>query len=414
MKKNRILIGLIIACLSLSIGCSSQTAKDAANVNMEQAITVEVAKATQGQIESLVSYSGRVKPVQEIIITPKQPGKVTKINFEVGQTVKAGQVLFELDSTDVMLQVNQAAAAVELAEINLKKLSGSTYEQQMAQLKTALVSAERNYKDSMTNYESAKELYASGAESKFNFDRAESQFKIAEQQYQAAKLNYDITEKTGAQENIATARAQLNQSKAVYEIAKNALDNASVKSPISGVVAAKNVKVGEFISNATASYVVVDNSNYTVEVDVNENVIGKVMIGDNTKIYINSISQEALSGKIIAAAPSADMKKQTYLVKIAIENPPAAVKGGMFADVKLILNKAENCIVAPLTSVMELDGKKYVFVLKGDKVAKKEVSTGVFNDKEVQITSGIAANETIVIKGQDFLKDGSTVVISTK
>jgi multidrug efflux pump subunit AcrA (membrane-fusion protein) len=412
MKRNRILIGLIIASLSLSIGCSAQTAKEAANLTVEQPTTVEAAKVTQGLIESLVSYSGRVKPAQEIIITPKQPGKVTKINFEVGQEVKAGEILYQLDNTDALLQVNQAAAAVELAEINLKRLSGSTYEQQIAQLKSAMVSAEINYKDAKTNYESVKALYEAGAESKYNFDRTESQFKLAEQQYQTAKLNYDITEQKSALENIAAASAQLNQSKAAYAIVKNALENSNIKSPINGVIAAKNVKVGEFISNATASFIIVDNSSYTVEVDVNEDVIGKVHIGDQTKLYIGSISEEALSGTITAAAPSADMKKQTYLVKIAIDNPPSTIKGGMFAEVKLILNKAENCILAPLASIVEQDGKKYVFVLKGDKAAKTEVTTGIFNDKEIQIINGITVSDTIVIKGQDFLKDGSTVVIS--
>ncbi|HYE11905.1 MAG TPA: efflux RND transporter periplasmic adaptor subunit [Patescibacteria group bacterium] len=412
MKKNRILIGLIIASMSLGIGCSSQTAKNAANVETEKPITVEVAKATQGQIESMVSYSGRIKPIQEIIITPKQPGKVTKINFEVGQEVKADEILFELDDTDALLQVSQAAASVELAEINLKKLSGSTYEQQIAQLKSAVVSTEINFKDAKTNYESMKSLYEIGAESKLNFDRAESQYKLAEQQYQTAKINYDITEQVSASENIAAARAQLNQSKVAYQMAKNALENTRIKSPINGVVAAKNVKVGEYISNAAASYIVIDHSSYTVDLDVNEDVIGKVVIGDQTKVYINSISEEALSGTIIAAAPSADMKKQTYLVKIAIDNPPSTIKGGMFAEVKLILNKVENCVLVPLTSLTEEAGKKYIFLLKGDRAAKTEVTAGMFNDKEIQIIKGISVDDTIVIKGQDFLKDGSTVVVS--
>jgi multidrug efflux pump subunit AcrA (membrane-fusion protein) len=412
MKRNRVLIGLIIASMSLGIGCSSQTAKDAVNVETEQPITVEVAKAAQGQIESMVSYSGRVKPIQEIIITPKQPGKVTKINFEIGQEVKAGEILFQLDDTDALLQVSQAAASVELAEINLKKLSGSTYEQQIAQLKSVMVSAEINYKDAKTNYESIKSLYEIGAESKFNFDRAESQYKLAEQQYQTAKINFDITEQVSASENIAAARAQLNQSKVAYQIAKNAFENTNIKSPIDGVVAAKNVKVGEYISNAAASFIIIDHSSYTVDLDVNEDVIGKAVIGDHTKVFIHSISEEALSGTIIAAAPSADMKKQTYLVKIAIDNPPSTIKGGMFAEVKLILNKVENCVFVPLTSVIDEDGKKYVYVLKGDRATKAEVTAGMFNDKEIQIINGISVDDAIVVKGQDFLKDGSIVVVS--
>lgn len=414
MKRNRFLLALIIISISFSMGCSTKTSKEAVEVIVEQPITVKAVKAVKGQIESLVGYSGRVKPVQEIMVTPKQPGKVAKINFDLGQRVKAGEVLFQLDKTDALLQLNQASAAVELAEINLKRLSGSTYEQQMMQLKSAVTSAEINYNDAQTNYETVKTLYEAGAESKYNHDRAQSQLKLAKQQYETAKASYDLTEQTSAQENIDTAKAQLNQSKAAFDIVQNALDNMNVKSPISGVIAAKNVKVGEFVSNAAASFIIIDDSSYTIEVDVNEDVIGKVQVGDKAKVYISSISEEVLAGTIAAAAPSADMKKQTYLVKISLDNPPSTIKGGMFAEVKLVVEKAENCILVPLSSVVEEEGRKYVFVVNGDKIVKTEVAAGIFNDKDIQIQDGIAADDTVVVKGQDFLKDGSTVVISDK
>lgn len=414
MRRKSILIALIIISMSFSIGCSSPAAEEAAVVAAEQPTTIEVAKAAAGEIETLVGYSGRVKPAQEIMITPKQPGKVAKINFDLGQRVKAGQILFELDKTDAQLQLNQAATAVELAEINLKRLSGSTYEQQMLQLKSAVASSEINYNDAMTNYETIKKLYEAGAESKFNHDRAKSQLELAKHQYETAKANHDLTEQKSSVENIETAQAQLNQSKASYAIVKNSLENMSVKSPINGIIAAKNVKVGEFVSNSAPSFIIVDDSSYTIEVDVNEDIIGKVHVGDKVRVYIQSIAKEALSGTVTAAAPSADMMTQTYLVKIAIDNPPDTIKGGMFAEVKLVMNKAENCILVPLSSVVEEEGRKYIFVVKGDKVKKTEVAAGIFNDKEIQIIDGIAADDTIVIKGQDFLKDGSTVVISDK
>lgn len=178
MKFNRMLVLLFIFTMISSIGCNSKNLTDTMNKETEQAITVEVAKAIKGQIESSIGYSGRVKPVQEIMITPKQPGKVTKINFDLGEKVKAGQVLFELDKKDAILQLNQAAAAVELAEMNLNKMAGSTYEQQLIQLKSALLSAEINYNDVKSNYEAIKTLYEAGAESKLNYDRLQSQLRL--------------------------------------------------------------------------------------------------------------------------------------------------------------------------------------------------------------------------------------------
>jgi len=398
--------------MSLGAGCSSQQAIETADVIVEQPTTVEVAEVITGNIENYISYSSRVKPAQEIMVLPKVPGKVEKINFDLGDKVKKGQVLFEMDKTDALLQLNQAASAVEMAELNLKIMSGTAYEQQIIQLKSAVASAEINYNDAKTNLEIIKTLYEAGAESKFNYDRAMSQVELAKQQYETAKANLELIEQKSHAESVETAQAQLNQAKAAYDIAKNAVDNMSVISPISGIVSAMNVKVGEYVSTAAPSFIIIDDSSYIIEVDVNEDVIGKIHIGDKVKVSIGSISDEILSGTITAAAPSADKAKQTFLVKITLDNPPSIIKGGMFAQVQFVIDRAENCILVPLASVIEEEGKKYVFIVNNDKAIKKEVVTGIFDDKEIQILEGLNEGDKVVVKGQDFLKDGSTVVIS--
>ncbi|NLN48697.1 MAG: efflux RND transporter periplasmic adaptor subunit, partial [Clostridiales bacterium] len=179
-------------------------------------------------------------------------------------------------------------------------------------------------------------------------------------------------------------------------------------------ISAKNIKAGEFISNATVAFVIIDDSSYTIDINVSEDTIGKVHASDTAKVYINSISEEMLSGTITATAPSADVQKQTYLVKISLNDPPDTVKGGMFAEVKLVTAGVENCLTAPLSSIIEEEGKKYVFVIKDDKAAKIEIAAGIHNDKEIQIIDGITADDLIVVKGQDFLKDGSKIMISNK
>lgn len=412
MKRYLSLAVLIALSMSLSIGCSSQQAAETADVIIDQPTTVEVAEVTTGDIENYASYSSKVKAAQEIMVLPKVPGKVEKINFDLGDRVNKGQVLFELDKTDALLQMNQAAAAVEMAELNLKIMSGTAYEQQILQLKSAVASAEINYNDAKTNVETVKTLYEAGAESKFNYDRAMSQLELAKQQYETAKANLELIEQKSHAESVETAQAQLNQAKAAYDIAKNAVDNMSVKSPISGVVSAMNVKVGEYVSTASPSFIIIDDSSYIIEVNVNDEVIGKIQVGDKVNVSIGSISEGTMTGTVTAAAPSADIAKQTFLVKVTLENPPSTIKGGMFAQVQFIVDKAENCTLVPLASVIEEEGKKYVFVVNGDKAIKKEVVTGIFNDNEIQIIDGLNQGEKVVIKGQDFLKDGSTVVIS--
>ncbi len=413
MKVNRLLAILLIVVLFCA-ACSKESSKETFDEIGEEAIAVEVAEAKLATIEREISYSGRVKPIKEIMVIAKQPGKVSKINFELGDSVKAGQLLFQLDKKDAMLQLKQAAAAVELAEINLKRMSGSSYEQQLLQLEMAMNSAGINYNDAKKSYENIKALYEAGAESKFNHDRAKSQLDLAEQQYESAKTNYKISEEKSFLENIEIAQVQLNQSKAAYDIIQNSINDMDVRSPINGIVSAKNIKVGEFVSNANIAFIIIDNSSFTVEIDVSEEVIGKLKAGDSASISINSISQDDLAASIIALAPSADLQKQTYLVKILIEEATENIKGGMFAEIRLTVEKEEDALLIPLSSVVDEEGEKFVFIAHGDKALKREVSVGIYNDKEIQIIDGISVGDIIVVRGQDFLKDGSNIVISNK
>jgi HlyD family secretion protein len=412
MKINRLLFALTITATILSTGCAWKGSKDAVNIIEEQPVTVETAEVLQGEIESTISYSGKVKPVKEIMITPKQPGKVIKIGFDIGERVKAGDVLFQLDKNDVMLQLSQAATAVELAELNLSKMEGSTYEQQLMQLETAVILAEISYSDAQTNYDNVKTLYEAGAESKFNLDRTESQLNQLKQQYKAAKTNYELFEEKSYKENIELSKIQLEQSKAAYNVVHNSLESMDVRSPINGVISARNLRVGEFVSNATVTFVVIDDSSYILEIDVGENTIGKIEVGDKAKVYVDSISKEVIWGTVTVLAPSADMHKQTYPVRITINDPPDTLKGGMFAEVKLIIEKADNAVIVPLSSVLEEKGSKYIYVVKGDEAKKVQITIGLFNDKEIQILDGLNVNDLIIIKGQDYLKDGSKVLIS--
>ncbi|NLN48237.1 MAG: HlyD family efflux transporter periplasmic adaptor subunit [Clostridiales bacterium] len=113
--------------------------------------------------------------------------------------------------------------------------------------------------------------------------------KITEQQYEAAKANYNLFEEKSHTENIELSKAQLDQAKAAYDIVQNSLNNMSVMSPLNGTISAKNIKAGEFISNATVAFVIIDDSSYTIDINVSEDTIGKVHAGDTAKVYINSI-----------------------------------------------------------------------------------------------------------------------------
>ncbi|MCG8502499.1 MAG: efflux RND transporter periplasmic adaptor subunit [Firmicutes bacterium] len=410
VKYTSFFIVLSIFALVAS-GCGSRDTTTMAEQNIEKVVAVNTAKVAKTTVESVVTLNGKVKPIQEINIIPKMGGKVSAVHFDVGQQVNEQDVLFVLDDEDMRLQVEQAEAALKVAKAGLAKAEGGATEQHLSQLRASVLTAETNYNDAKLNYDRMKQLFETGAVAQQAFEGAGSQLKIAEEQHRSAKTALELTENKINPENAAAAQAQVQQAQAAYNVAKSKLDHTVITSPITGIVAANNVDVGELVGSSGVAMSVIDISSVTVDVDVPENMINKIRLNDKVNVHISAAEGQSLEGKIITVSPSADAKTQSYPVKIEMVNEKGLLKGGMFAEVKLNADKAEDAVAVPLKAVINEDGKHIVYVVNGDKAEKRECELGFVDEQYAQVISGLAEDETVIIKGQHYVQDGSKVVI---
>jgi len=408
-KKNLgIIILLLIAIVSLA-GCGEKTATTADET--QKPTPVNAVKVSRTTVESVVTLNGRVEAVKQVNISAKTAGKVEKVNFEIGEKVKKGEVLFVVEQKDIRLQVAQAEAAYNIAKASYNKATGGGLEQQMVQLKSAFEVAKTNYEDAKLNYERNKQLFEVDGVSKQAFEAAEKGFKLAQEQYISAKANYELTQGKINPENIETAKAQLQQAKAAYDIAKSQLENTEVKATIGGIVASKNVKVGEMTSSALTAMSIADLSSAISKIGVTEDIINKIKVGDKVKVNVKVASNNAFDGTISSISPVADTKTQTYLVEIRIQNDTGMIKGGMFAEIRIAVDKAVNALAVPLESIIDDGGRKVVYITDGNKAIKREITTGYSDGILVQVLQGIKDNESVVSKGQTYLQDGTKVMI---
>jgi HlyD family secretion protein len=418
VKKKYIKLIIVLAAAvllgSLILSFVKNKADGSANLNADTAVAVSVEEAAKTSVSATVDLNGKLKPIQEINIIPKLPGKVNNIYFDIGQSVKAGDVLFTLEDKDIKSQMKQAQAGLDMANSGLAKLTGGAAELQELQLKAALTSAEIGYNDAKQAFERTKQLFESGAASKVGLEQAESGYKLAEQQYNSAKANYEITITKTNPENIASAKAQVNQAAAALELVKSQLDNTVVKSPINGVIAARGIDVGELVGSTSIAMSVIDLSSVLVDINATEDMINKIKLGDKVEVTVKAAGGNRFTGEVINTSPSADPKTQSYPVRIKIDNSSGTLKGGMFAEVKLVLDKASDVTAVPISAVIDEGGRKHVYVLKGDMAEKREVSTGLFNDELIVITKGLSEKDTVIIKGQELIQDGSKVTVITK
>ena len=139
--------------------------------------------------------------------------------------------------------------------------------------------------------------YLNRVPSKAVLEQSESRFKLAEQQHNSAKSNYEITITKTNPENIASAKAQVNQAAAALELVKSQLDNTVVKSPINGVIAARYIEVGELAGSTSIAMSVIDLSSVLVDINATEDMINKIKLGDKAEVIIKAAGDDKFEGK---------------------------------------------------------------------------------------------------------------------
>lgn len=367
-KSVRLYIALVGVGLALLLsGCGSQKTS-----TVEEKYTpVEVQPAAVQTLVETTNFSGKVSSDQDLSLVPKVPGKVTSVNVKVGDAVSAGSVLFTLDSTDLQKAVDMAAIGVRTAEVN--------YQRTQEQIDLA-----------KTNLERQKQLYAAGAISKAQLETFESQ---------------------ASETPLQLAQIQRDQAKLSLQQAQDGLNNTAVTAPASGTVAAVNVKVGEMASNAMPAITLTQLNSLYVALNVPENIVNSIKLGQEAKVTISSASTDELKGTISSVAPSADTKTMLYAVKIAVDNTEGKIKPGMFAKVELPTQSISNVLAVKSEAIVTKNGKTLVYVVEDNSAVEKEVTTGLDTGALVEITKGLNQGDSVIVKGQTLVDKGSKVKV---
>jgi HlyD family secretion protein len=391
MKHKRmylLIIAIIIAAIAAVVVRGFGFEKDKKEVFGEQPVTVSTAAVTQTTMERVISVNGKVKPVREAEVSAKVSGKVSQIFFVLGQTVKKGDVLFKLDDRDLRLEMELGEAALKVTRTSLD---------------SSLITAETKYQEAKRNYERLKRLYEKQIGSRQELESAETAYIQAEDFYKSAKL--------AAQDGTTNARAQLERARLAYENAKTQLEYTVVRAPIDGIIATKDLKVGQYVGASTTVATLVDLSSVEVETYVSEAIINSLRRGDQAEIHVKSVSAEPLTGRITAIAPAVDVKSLNYPVNIEVANPKGLLKSGMFADVKFTVERNKQVMAVALDAIVEEDQRKYVWLLAGDKARKRLIKTGIVDARLAQVTEGLTAKDVVIVKGVNLLKNGAKVMV---
>jgi RND family efflux transporter MFP subunit len=339
-------------------GCARTSDEGGADEAIVPTIAAEVGKVTRGTIADDLVVRGTIAalPNEDVKVSALVAGRVDAVTVAEGDSVRAGQVVARIDTRTIQDQQKQAEAAGRQAA---------------AQLENAKLNLQRN-----------EQLFTRGVA--------------------AGKEVED------ARTTVAQAQAALDQATAALNTVGLQLDRAEVRSPIAGQVVKRMVSVGEQV-DGTASQPIVEVANIE-RVELGANVpseqLAHIAVGDRVTIATDAYPERSFDGQIIAVSPAVDPATNTALVRMRVENSAHLLKVGMFAEARVRLVEHANALLVP-TAALSRDESSgaAVYVVNGDTATRTPIKTGLEEDGQVEVLSGVEEAQSVLTTGVHGLGD---------
>lgn len=321
----------IIVCLILATMLSGCSATNSGSTDNNSQAT----ENNQQQTKNQYIMAGKIQANDQANVSSKISGKVSEISVDVGSNVNQGDVIAKLDTQDLQAQVDQAQAAVNTAKASLANAMNSTRPEQIEQAQAALDSATESYKVAQKNYDRTKTLVDAGAQTQQQLEAAEQQRVTAEAQQKSAQEQLNMLKNGATETSIDVYKAQVEQAEAALKTAQTALSNTTITSPISGVVNAKNINVGEVVSPGSALFSISNSDGLYVNAYAPADIVSQIKEDQDVVVKVAEVDGVEFDGKIEFINSKLNSQSTNILVKVSLADPNAQLKPGMFAEIGL-------------------------------------------------------------------------------
>lgn len=381
IKLSRFAAVLLAAVLTFSLAaCGGQEPE--ADVPEEAGVAVQIQPVAEDAIATENKVSGKVSADNEYTILIASAAKCTAVYAKAGDQVQAGDILCTLDLGSA------------LASYNAARISYSSALQSYNDQKAVL---DKQVQLALDNVNNTKALFEIGAASQLEVDQAELNYQSA-----SAGRNATLSQLEAGIQNAQSGVEQL-------DIALEDVDsNGNVIAPISGTLATFSAVENSFISNTMPLAVIDGPDQMKVSVSVSEALVPKLSPGDEASVYVSAIDRE-FTAVIRSVEQAANMQTQLYTVVLTVPADVGGLMNGMFADVTFHTDVSENAIVIPTEAILNDGSVQYVFIEENGTAKYVEITTGLTGNGVTEVLSGLAAGQSLVTVGQEYLTDGAAV-----
>ncbi len=357
-----------------------------------------IATVERGTMTRSVVATGRIEPITKVEVKSKANGIIEALRVDVGDVIAPGQVLVELDKETLAARLREARANFQAATAGLRGAE--------AALEKNIVEAEGpDVQFTRRAFERAKALHSDRLLAQSGLDDAQGALVVAENRQRSAKGQLVV-----AHAKVAEAAANVAQSRAAVERAEEELRNATIRSPLRGMVLTRDVEVGSPVSSilnmgsaATLVMTVGDIERVFVRGKVDEADVGRVKLGQPARISVETFKDRSFEGKVTQISPIGVERDNvtTFAVQVSIDNPGSALKANMTANAEIVLEEHPNVLIVPEAAIV-YDAGKNPFVEVPDPNAaggrrRVAVRLGVGSGTRTEVVSGVQAGDRVLL-----------------
>ena len=337
-------------------------------------VAVEVTHPQRRELQDSLELVGSLVAGRDVEIRSRVAGQIVALSVDLGDQIRAGQLLVHVDDSQQQELVQQATAALEV-----------TVSEQAAQ--QVRVEAARREKKRI------EKLTRAGVSTPQQRDLVESQLAIAEAELKLAGSKV-------AQANSELAHSQL------------ALAEREIRSPLDGRVAARLVQTGDLAKPDVGLLRVIDLSTVRTAIHVGESDFRRLRKGQEAEVSVDSYPRTFV-GRVERMAPVLDPSTRTAVVYVAVENSSQLLKPGMHARVRIVLERHDKALVVPVTALVDSSSGPVLFVVppETEMVVRKEIQSGLTDGQYVEILSGVDLQDRVVTWGSHLVEDGQVVQV---
>ena len=413
-KKLRwvILIALIaIGGLILYRGWASSEKRSASQRLNREEIPVQISPVVHENLTYSLVANGDIAPLMQVDLFPKVSGYLEKISVQMGDSVRQGQVIAQIDRAEFLQKVKEIEAKVAQARAQYAELEAGTRAEDIREAEEAVKQAQSRFNNAKLQRERVLALYDRQVISKKEADVSEMDYNVTEAQLAASEQRFKSLKEGARPETRAASLGKLKEMEAVLAQEQIRLQNTQIVAPFSGEIVRRNVDNGSLLSPSTPVVTLVHLETLKVVANVLEKDISLVKIGMKVKILTEAYPDKPFEGTIVRINKALDLATRTLQTEISVPNPGRLLKPGMFARIEIALKEKPAALVVPRTAVLGEEGKQFVFTVEGNQAFRKPVVTGIEQEGLIEIVEGVKEGDKIVVRGQESLRDRSTIRI---